>query len=86
MDENAETTPPMPPTHVPEVPEDDKAETWTGDPVEETDETKSLTKVAEEVLAGEWGTGQERRKALFDAGYDPNAVKAEIVRIANGKT
>lgn len=66
---------------------DDNTEDWTGDPAEQEDqedqESKSLTNVAKEVLAGEWGSGQERRLALANAGFDPNKVKAEMVRIVN---
>jgi len=49
-------------------------------------EAKSLTEVAREVLAGQWGIGSERRRALAAAGFDPNAVKDEIVRVANKRT
>jgi len=52
----------------------------------EFQETKSLTDVAREVLAGKWGLGIERRRALAAAGYDPNNIKEEIIRVANGRT
>lgn len=39
--------------------------------------------LAREVLAGKWGAGQERRQALADAGFDPNKVQKEVVRIVN---
>ena len=42
-----------------------------------------LTEVAKEVIRGEWGTGVERRKKLADAGFNPNEVQKEIVRIVN---
>lgn len=46
---------------------------------------KSLTRVAKEVLAGEWGRSVERRKKLSDAGFDPNEVQQEVIRILNDK-
>lgn len=64
--------------------ENDAAEDWTGSPPVESDsETKSLLDVAREVMRGEWGNGQERRIALANAGYDPNAVKAAMVELLN---
>ena len=61
--------------------EDEKvdAEVAEGAPTQ----TKSLTDVAKEVYAGDWGEGEVRRQALLDAGWNPNEVKAEMVRLAN---
>ena len=39
---------------------------------------KSIIEIAQEVLAGLWGDGSERREKLIRAGYDYNAVQAEI--------
>lgn len=63
---------------VPEVPEEDE-------PVKANvfDDTKQLDQVAREVIAGNWGAGQAWRNAVADAGYDPNAIRQEIVRIKN---
>lgn len=73
---------PVPPQESDE--KDDAAEDWTGEPSEpETEPAKDLTEVAKQVLAGEWGSGQERRIALANEGYDPNKVQAEVVRILN---
>ncbi len=47
------------------------------------EDTKSVTQVAEEVLAGHWGEGQNRRAALAAAGFDPNKVREEASRILN---
>lgn len=96
MDESTEQRPPMPPPPVSpgfvemagegnHTSEDASADDWTGHPDPPEEETKSLTDVAREVLAGKWGTGQERRIALADAGYDPNAVKDEISRVVNNR-
>jgi hypothetical protein len=39
--------------------------------------------VAREVLDNKWGSGQERRMRLDDAGYDHAEVDAEIVKLLN---
>ena len=39
--------------------------------------------LVDQVLAGEWGTGQDRRNRLAKAGFDHRLVQAEIVRRAN---
>ena len=39
---------------------------------------KSNEEIAQEVLAGKWGNGAERKKRLADAGYDYNAVQAIV--------
>lgn len=45
---------------------------------------KDITTVAREVIAGSWGNGDARKKALKVAGYDPEEVQAEVNRILNG--
>lgn len=45
---------------------------------------KSVHEVAEEVIAGKWGNGQERKDRLTAAGYDYNEVQNEVNRILNG--
>lgn len=40
--------------------------------------TKSLDAIANEVIAGQWGNGDDRRKRLQSAGYDYNAVQALV--------
>lgn len=39
--------------------------------------------IVDQVLRGEWGTGQDRRLRLQKAGYSPNEVQKELVRRAN---
>ena len=34
--------------------------------------------VAKEVIAGKWGNGDERRRRLYEAGYDANAVQTIV--------
>lgn len=39
---------------------------------------KSNEQVADEVIAGQWGNGDDRRNRLAGAGYDPDAVQAIV--------
>ncbi len=43
--------------------------------------SKSIEMVAQEVIAGKWGNGSERRKKLETAGYDYNAVQTSVNRL-----
>lgn len=43
--------------------------------------SKDITEVAKEVIAGSWGNGQDRVNRLKAAGYNPDAVQAEVNRI-----
>lgn len=45
---------------------------------------KSLKTVAREVIAGTWGTGTARKKALEAAGYNYSEVQAMVNQILNG--
>ena len=58
------------------------------DDIEETpikkNNLKSLTTVANEVIQGLWGNGQERYDSLANAGYDPQAVQDKVNEILNG--
>ena len=45
---------------------------------------KSITTVAQEVIAGKYGNGDARKKNIQAAGYDYNAVQAEVNRILGG--
>ena len=42
---------------------------------------KSNTEIAQEVIAGKWGNGATRKTKLQNAGYDYNAVQAEVERL-----
>ena len=42
---------------------------------------KNITAIANEVLAGKWGNGDERIKKLTAAGYDAGKVQEEVNRI-----
>jgi GH25 family lysozyme M1 (1,4-beta-N-acetylmuramidase) len=39
---------------------------------------KSVATLADEVIAGKWGTGQDRKNRLTKAGYDYNAVQKAV--------
>ena len=43
-----------------------------------------MSTVAHEVIAGQWGNGEARRKALSASGYDPDTIQKEVNRILNG--
>lgn len=42
---------------------------------------KTVSELAQEVIDGKWGTGAERKEKLTKAGYDYNAVQAEVNRL-----
>ena len=41
-------------------------------------EKKTVEELADEVLAGKWGNGIERKKRLIVAGYDYRTVQAKV--------
>ena len=45
--------------------------------------SKSISEIAQEVLAGTWGNGSERKENITRSGYDYNAVQAEVNKILN---
>lgn len=45
---------------------------------------KDITTVAREVIAGQWGTGAERKKALESKGYNYAEVQKKVNEIVNG--
>lgn len=54
-------------------------------PSDEDQAAARLTEVAQEVLAGEWGTGQNKRIKLSEAGFDHREVEREVIRLLNLK-
>ncbi len=48
--------------------------------------TKSISQVADEVIAGKWGNGTDRINNLTQAGYDPNSVQAEVNKKLTGSS
>lgn len=47
---------------------------------------KSVSELADEVIAGKWGNGDERKEKLEKAGYDYDAVQAEVNRKLNASS
>lgn len=45
--------------------------------------TKTISTVAHEVIAGQWGSGDERKRKLTAAGYDYKMIQDEVNRILN---
>lgn len=45
---------------------------------------KDNTTIAREVLAGKWGNGNDRKNRLQAAGYNYNAIQAEVNRLMGG--
>lgn len=43
--------------------------------------TKTITELANEVIAGKWGSGTDRKKKLTEAGYDYEKVQAKVNEI-----
>ena len=41
-------------------------------------EVADLTTIANEVIQGLWGNGEERYNSLANAGYDPQAVQDKV--------
>jgi len=46
--------------------------------------TKSIDELANEVIRGDWGNGQDRKDRLTNAGYDYNAVQNRVNEILAG--
>ena len=46
-------------------------------------EKKTELEIAQEILEGKWGNGEERRKKLADAGYDYNKIQAEVHKLVS---
>ena len=53
----------------------------TGKKTESKPKLKSVDEVAREVIAGQWGNGQDRFNKLAAAGYDGNAVQNRVNEI-----
>lgn len=48
---------------------------------------KTIDQLADEVISGVWGTGDDRKKRLTEAGYDYNAVQAKVnEKLSNKKS
>lgn len=49
-----------------------------------TTKKKTITELAREVIAGEWGSGSERKKRLQQAGHDYEDVQAKVNDLLGG--
>lgn len=56
----------------------------TTPPAQTTTPAKTVDELAKEVIAGKWGNGDARKKALTDAGYDYAAVQARVNEMLKG--
>lgn len=45
---------------------------------------KTNQQIAAEVLMGQWGNGEERKRRLREAGYDPGAVQSIVNALVAG--
>lgn len=61
-------------------------EKMTGKATESKSSLKSVDEIAQEVIAGKWGNGQDRFNKLAAAGYDGNAVQNRVNEILGAKT
>ena len=56
----------------------DVSRVWSGKLSKKTATKKSVADVAQEVIDGKWGNGEDRVEALKNAGYDPDAVQKKV--------
>lgn len=49
-----------------------------------TNTKKTVEEIAREVIQGKWGNGEERKKKLKAAGYDPAEVQKAVNKLLNG--
>lgn len=54
------------------------------EPVQPIQPSKSVEELANEVIAGKWGNGQERKDKLTAAGYDYSAVQNKVNELLGG--
>jgi GH25 family lysozyme M1 (1,4-beta-N-acetylmuramidase) len=50
----------------------------------QTTQSKSIDEIAREVIAGKWGSGEDRKKRLTNAGYNYSEVQARVNQILKG--
>ena len=48
--------------------------------------SKSVSEVAQEVINGQWGTGEDRKARLTASGYDYDSVQAKVNAILSGES
>ena len=52
----------------------------------QTEQSKSIDELAHEVINGIWGTGEERKARLTDAGYDYTSIQKRVNEILKSAT
>lgn len=50
-----------------------------------TAKVKTIAQVAQEVIDGKWGNGEERKKKLRNAGYNPDEVQKKVNALLSSK-
>lgn len=55
-----------------------------GIPTSDPKPTKTIDQLADEVIAGKWGNGEERKNRLTKAGYNYDAVQAKVNQKLHG--
>lgn len=51
-----------------------------------TPKKKTVSEIADEVIAGKWGNGETRKKKLTEAGYSYTEIQTEVNKRLTGKT
>ena len=65
----------------------DVSRVWSGKlPAKKEEPKKSVDVIAQEVIDGKWGNGDERVAKLKAAGYDPDAVQKKVNELLKPKT
>jgi hypothetical protein len=65
------------------VEEDEETKEKEDEDEESDDVDHSLDEIAQEVLDGKWGQGQEQRQKLDEAGHNHNEVNKAVSRLRN---
>ncbi len=64
----------------------DVSRVWSGKlPAKKSEPKKSIDEIAEEVIDGKWGNGDERVRRLQEAGYSPSAVQKKVNELLEPK-
>ena len=56
----------------------DVSRVWSGKITKKKAKKKTVDQIAQEVINGEWGNGEDRVEKLKSAGYDPDAVQKKV--------
>ena len=81
----AEVVPEESPADNPAQPDQEESPAEEVDAGEDTGEL-DISEIAQQVIEGKWGVGQERRTKLSEAGYNVKDVEAEVNWILNNRS